>query len=126
MKLYKILAVNCQDFFGGPNKEDRISRPDVYMIAQTPSCDAFLFLSKDEQEIIPGLELCQSVPIGFDMTYCQEWGLTMNDNIVDLIIKDLRKKGYGAWEDQLATIYNKGVDGWKEKVLAIKQQFPKR
>jgi len=50
----------------------------------------------------------------------------MNDAVVDRIIKDLRQKGYGKWEDQLATIYNKGVDGWKEKVLAIKQKFPKR
>ena len=124
MKLYKILAGNMKDFFG--DEKNEIERPDVYMIAQTPSCDAFLFLSKDEQTIIPGLEICYSVPVGFDMTYCQEWGLTMNDAVVDRIIKDLRQKGYGKWEDQLATIYNKGVDGWKEKVLAVKQQFPKR
>ena len=44
MKLYKIESSNWKTFFGGPDIEDRIER-DVITIAQTPSCDAFLYLS---------------------------------------------------------------------------------
>ena len=44
MKLYKLEKSNYETFFGTP--EERIER-DVTTIAQTPSNDAFLYLSKD-------------------------------------------------------------------------------
>ena len=88
MKIYKLEASNWRTFFGGPEREDRIER-DVIRLAQTPSCDAFLFLAKDAQD---GLELLDSVPAGFDFTYCQEWGLTVDDDVVDRVIADLGKK----------------------------------
>ena len=90
MNLYKIEASNWKTFFGGPAVEDRIER-DVIRLAQTPSNDAFLLLAIDTFD---ELELLDSVPIGFDFTYCQEWGLTIDDDVVDRVIIDLRKKGY--------------------------------
>ena len=123
MKLYKLEASNWYTFFGGPEKEDRIER-DVITIAQTPSCDAFLYLSKDAQD---GLELLDSAPEGFDFTYCQEWGLTVDDDVVDRVIIDLRKKAYPSWEDQLYYIYLNGVDDWKTNIITpIKEKYPKR
>ena len=87
MKLYKIEGSNLQTFFG----EERISR-GLIRLAQTPSCDAFLFLSKEtHEEEGKLLELLNSVPLGFDFTYCQEWGLTIDDDVVDRVIKDLEK-----------------------------------
>ncbi len=86
MKLYKIEASNWETFFGTP--EERIER-DVIRIAQTPSCNAFLLLSKDTFD---ELELLDSVPTGFDFTYCQEWGLTVDKDVVDRVIADLEKK----------------------------------
>tara|TARA_R110002167_G_scaffold307155_1_gene511864 strand:+ start:18 stop:392 length:375 start_codon:yes stop_codon:yes gene_type:complete len=124
MRLYKILAENMTDFFGTP--KDRIPRPGITMIAQTQTCNAFLFLSKDEQTIVPGLEICYTVPVGFDFTYCQEWGLVINDAVVNRVIADLRKKSYGNWEDQLAEIYDNGIDSWKARILQVKQNIPKR
>ena len=92
MKLYKLEASNWDTFFGIPadklNVDQSITRNTI-RIAQTPSCDAFLFLAKDAQD---GLELLDSVPPGFDFTYCQEWGLTVDDDVVDRVIVDLRKK----------------------------------
>ena len=85
MKLYKLESSNWEAFFG--TLENRIER-DVITIAQTPSCDAFLYLSN---EIYGELELLDSVPAGFDFTYCQEWGLTVDDDVVDRVIKDLEK-----------------------------------
>ena len=119
MKLYKIQASNWETFFG--TVETPIAR-DVTIIAQTPSNDAFLLLSKDAQD---GLELQASVPDGFDFTYCQEWGLTINDAVVDRVVLDLRRKAYGTWESQLEKIYDDGIDSWKVDGAAVKAKFPK-
>ena len=121
MKLYKIEASNWETFFG--TSDDRIER-DVITIAQTPNCDAFLLLANDTFD---ELELLDSVPTGFDFTYCQEWGLTIDDDVVDRVIIDLRKKAYPSWQDQLDYIYHNGVDGWKTSIITpIKEKYPKR
>jgi len=123
MKLYKLEASNWETFFGGPERETLIQR-DVIGLAQTPNCDAFLYLSKDAQD---GLELLDSVPAGFDFTYCQEWGLTVDNDVVDRVIIDLRKKAYPSWEDQLDYIYHNSVDDWKTNIITpIKEKYPKR
>ena len=98
MKLYKLEASNWEAFFGTP--EEPIER-NVIRLAQTPSCDAFLYLSN---ETYGELELLDSVPVGFDFTYCQEWGLTVDADVIDRVIIDLRKKSYPTWQDQLDDI----------------------
>jgi hypothetical protein len=123
MKLYKIEASNFKTFFGTP--EDRIER-DVITLAQTPNNDAFLLLSKDAQD---GLELLDSVPLGFDFTYCQEWGLTIDDDVVDRVIIDLRKKAYPSSEDQWDMQYHDKKDDttiWEDTIQAVKEKYPKR
>ena len=89
MKLYKLEASNCSNFFGTPDPLGTRIERDVKIIAQTPSNDAFLLLTKDTFE---ELELLDSVPAGFDFTYCQEWGLTVDNDVVDRVITDLGKK----------------------------------
>ena len=122
MKLYKLESGNYEAFFGGPPIEDRIER-DVITIAQTPSCDAFLYLSNETYD---ELELLDSVPLGFDFTYCQEWGLTVDADVIDRVIIDLRKKSYPTWQDQLDDIYHNGIDGWKATIKTTKDKYPKR
>ena len=119
MKLYKLEASNYETFYG--TMENPIAR-DVTIIAQTPSCDAFLLLSKDTQD---SLELLSTVPAGFDFTYCQEWGLTINDAVVARVILDLRRIAYGTWESQLEKINDDGIDSWKIDQAAVKTKFPK-
>ena len=126
MKLYKILVTQNKAFFGTP--ENRIER-DVTIIAQTPSCNAFLLLSKDEQD---GLELLSTVPSGFDFTYCQEWGLTLNAAVLARTILDIRKKAYGSIESQLDLLYHdmtadKGdkTGEWYKAMKAVKTANPK-
>jgi hypothetical protein len=94
MKLYKIEASNYETFFGTP--DERIER-DVITIAQTPSCDAFLYLSNE----------------------------TVDDDVVDRVIIDLRKKAYPSWQDQLDDIYHNGIDGWKATIKTTKDKYPK-
>jgi len=123
MKLYKLEKSNFKTFFGTP--EDRIER-DVVRLAQTPSCDAFLYLAKDT---FNELELLDSVPEGFDFTYCQEWGLTIDDDVVDRVIIDLRDKAYPSWKDQLDMQYHDKKNGttiWEDMIQEIKEKYPKR
>jgi len=90
MKLYKINAVNCSDYFGTP--DDPIDRSYVTIIAQKPDCSAFLFLCKDThttQDDLEGLTLLDSIPSGYDFTYCQEWGLEVNQTKIDRVIAEL-------------------------------------
>ena len=123
MKLYKILAANYETYFG--TTDNPIDRSYITIIAQTPSCDAFLFLCKDEQDAQTGLSLLSTVPDGFDFTYCQEWGLTINDAVVDRVVLDLRRKAYGTWESQLEKINDDGIDSWKTAVATVKTSLPK-
>ena len=123
MKLYKILAEQNEAFFGTP--ENPIER-DVTIIAQTPSCNAFLLLSKDTQD---SLELLSTVPSGFDFTYCQEWGLDINDSVVDRVIIDLRIKSYKSIKEQLDMQYWDIVNNttnWKTAIDTVKTNYPKR
>ena len=123
MKLYKILAEQNKAFFGTP--ENPIER-DVTIIAQTPSCNAFLLLSKDTQD---SLELLSTVPSGFDFTYCQEWGLDINDSVVDRVIIDLRIKSYKSIKEQLDMQYWDIVNNttnWKTAIDTVKTNYPKR
>ena len=123
MKLYKILATAYKDYYG--TIDDPIDRSYTTTIAQTPSCDAFLFLCKDEQDALTGLTLLNSIPSGFDFTYCQEWGLTINDAVLARTILDMRRKAYGTWESQLEKINDDGIDSWKTDIAAVKTSLPK-
>jgi len=123
MKLYKIAAANYATYFGTP--DDPIDRSYVTIIAQTPSCDNFLFICKDAQDAQTGLTLLDAVPSGFDFTYCQEWGLTINAAVLARTILDIRRKAYGTWESQLEKINDDGIDSWKVDQAAVKTKFPK-
>jgi len=123
MKLYKLLAANYETYFG--TMDNLIDRSYITMIAQTPNYDAFLFLCKDEQDAQTGLTLLDTVPSGFIFTYCQEWGLTINDAVVARVVLDLRRKAYGTWESQLEKINDDGIDSWKTAIAAVKTSIPK-
>ena len=123
MKLYKILATAHENFYG--TIDNPIDRSYTTTIAQTSSCDAFLFLCKDAQDALTGLTLLTTVPSGFDFTYCQEWGLTINDDVVARVVLDLRRKAYGTWESQLEKINDDGIDSWKTDIASVKTSLPK-
>ena len=123
MKLYKILATACENYYG--TIESPIDRSYTTTIAQKPDCSAFLFLCKDTQTALTGLTLLSTVPSGFDFTYCQEWGLTINDDVVARVVLDLRRKAYGTWESQLEKINDDGIDSWKTDIALVKTNIRK-
>tara|TARA_R100001377_G_scaffold23967_1_gene12955 strand:+ start:954 stop:1325 length:372 start_codon:yes stop_codon:yes gene_type:complete len=123
MRLYNIAATAYSNYFG--TFDDPIDRSYVTIVAQKPDCSAFLFVCKDEQNALTGLTALNAVPSGYDFTYCQEWGLIINDAVVDRVIIDLRKKNYGTWENQLEEIYDHGIDNWKIRIAQVKTSLPK-
>ena len=129
MRLYKIKASDGYLFWGTAwGKAGKPITRDAIIIAQTPNCDAFLFLTKwnRDGDEFNYLEELDSVPSGFDFTYCQAWGLTIDDDVVDRVIIDLRKKAYPSWQDQLDDIYHNGIDAWKATIKVTKDKYPKR
>ena len=130
MRLYKILATAYENFYG--TIDDPTDRSYTTTIAQTPSCDAFLFVCKDAQDELDGLTLLDAVPSGFDFTYCQGWGLTLNAAVFARTILDIRRKAYGTLESQLDLLYHdmaadKGTKAgeWFKAVAAVKTALPK-
>ena len=130
MRLYKILATAYSNYFGTYN--DPIDRSYTTTIAQKPDCSAFLFVCKDAQDDLTGLSLESSVPSGFDFTYNQEWGLTINAAVLARTILDIRKKAYGSIESQLDLLYHdmtadKGdkTGEWYKAMKAVKTANPK-
>ena len=109
--------------FGTP--EARTPKPDVVIIGQTPDCSQFLVLSKTAYpELVPVNE----VPAGFDFTYCQQWGLTINAEVVARVIQDLRAKAYPPMADYLDGIVKNDtaqIETYRSACLAVKQAYPK-
>ena len=130
MRLYKITAAAWENFYG--THDDPIDRSYTTTIAQKPDCSAFLFICKDAQDDLDGLTLLDAVPSGFDFTYCQEWGLTINAAVLARTILDIRRKAYGTLESQLDLLYHdmdadKGdkTGEWYKAVKAVKVANPK-
>tara|TARA_R100000963_G_C4612881_1_gene82720 strand:+ start:580 stop:873 length:294 start_codon:yes stop_codon:yes gene_type:complete len=88
MKLYKIEGKNWETFFGKYQIDVPPKYTDIMAVAQTPKCDAWLLLSNTTYDD-PSLELLDTVPPGFVFTYCQEWGLEVNDAVIDRVIADI-------------------------------------
>tara|TARA_R110000824_G_scaffold311084_1_gene498296 strand:+ start:42 stop:311 length:270 start_codon:yes stop_codon:yes gene_type:complete len=86
-KLYKLEASNWEAFLGPVNNKKERS---IVAVAQAPDCSSYLFISDEvytpEEDHV---ELLSSVPEGYDMTYCQEWGLEFNQEVLDRIIADI-------------------------------------
>ena len=130
MRLYSITGAACSNYFGTP--DDRIDRSYVTMVAQKPDCSSFLFVCKDAQDDLDGLTALDEVPSGYDFTYCQEWGLTINAAVLARTILDIRRKAYGSIESQLDLLYHdmdadKGdkTGEWYKAIKAIKVANPK-
>ena len=75
-----------------------------------------------------------------DGAYIKEWNLDINkptdsqltalENECDKIERNIetnqkRILEYGTWKEQLDDIYHNGIDGWKEKIKAVNDKYPK-
>jgi len=122
MPLYSLPASNFQALFGPP--QEPIPRYDINFIAQKTDCSAFLVLSNTAY---PELEAFTSYD-GYDFTYCQAWGLTINDEVVARTILDLRKNAYPPIADYLDGVVKNDqaqMQAYVDACLAVKARYPK-
>jgi hypothetical protein len=122
MSLYHLPAKNSQSLFGTPDAPT--PKADLTIIAQTPDCSSFLVLSNTAY---PELTPFTSFD-GYDFTYCQEWGLTVNDEVVHRVWEDIRAKSYPPITDYLDAIVKQNVaqaQKYIDACLAVKDKYPK-
>ena len=122
MKLYTLPATNFESLFGSPMERKQVN--DVVIIAQTTDCSSFLVLSKTNYT---ALEPFTSYN-GFDFTYCQQWGLTINEEVVVRTISDLRKNAYPPMANYLDAIVkndNEALQTYLDACLAVKEKYTK-
>ena len=122
MKLYILPATNFESLLGSPMERKQVD--DVVIIAQTPDCSSFLVLSKTNYT---ALEPFVSYD-GFDFTYCQQWGLTINEEVVVRTISDLRKNAYPPMANYLDAIVkndNEALQTYLDACLAVKEKYTK-
>ncbi len=122
MKLYILPATNFESLFGSPMERKQVD--DVVIIAQTQDCSSFLVLSKTNYsafEPFTGYD-------GYDFTYCQQWGLTINEEVVVRTISDLRKNAYPPMANYLDAIVKNDTDALQNYLnacLAVKDKYTK-
>ena len=122
MKLYTLPATNFESLFGSPIERKQVN--DVVIVAQTQDCSSFLVLSKTNYT---ALEPFTSYN-GFDFTYCQQWGLTINEEVVVRTISDLRKNAYPPMANYLDAIVKNDTEAlqtYLDACLAVKQKYTK-
>ena len=128
MKLYKLPSSNFELLFGKPRLPGQQTEvkpvTDVLIIAQAPDCSSFLVLSKTNYE---SLEPFTSYE-GYDFTYCQEWGLTINEEVVVRTISDIRKNAYPPMANYLDAIVKNDTEAlqvYLNACLAVKEKYTK-
>ena len=123
MFLCSLAANQSSSYFGTP-QEPVVRNTAVVMIAQTPDCSSFLLLTA---ALDPLLTQHQTVPEGYDFTYCQEWGLTINDEVVQRVLQDIRRNAYPPIGDQLDALFHAGIfpAEMAAKLAEVKARFPK-
>ena len=122
MKLYILPATNFESLFGSPIERKQVN--DVVIIAQTTDCSSFLVLSKTNYT---ALEPFTSYN-GFDFTYCQQWGLTINEEVVVRTISDLRKNAYPPMANYLDAIVKNDTEALQVYLCAcitVKEKYTK-
>ena len=105
MFLCSLAANQSSSYFGTP-QEPVVRNTAVVMVAQKPDCSSFLLLTS---ALDPLLTQHQTVPEGYDFTYCQEWGLTINDEVVQRVLQDIRRNAYPPIGDQLDALFHAGI-----------------
>jgi hypothetical protein len=122
MKLYKLPSQNFELLFGKPEERKQVT--DVVIIAQTPDCSSFLVLSKTNYEAFEPFTGYDR----YDFTYCQQWGLTINEEVVVRTISDLRKNAYPPMANYLDAIVkndNEALQVYLDACLAVKDKYTK-
>lgn len=129
MFLCRVSSANLAELTGGiamPGEERNPSLINtLVMVGQSPDCKSYLILTDTEHEY---LEKQSRVPVGYDFIFRQEWGLTINEEIINRVIETLRKEAYPPTGEYLDALV-KGDLAQEENYLnmckAVKDKYSK-
>lgn len=114
MKLYTYLASDNNLIFGEMNLFDNVEpfvpNINVTVVGQKPDYSEYLVLTDDVHELLTPYSGDYS---DWDFVYKQEWGLTINDDVIERVVKELRTK---ALNNIVVTVGDKTFDG-NEKAI---------
>ena len=105
-----------------PAKYDNLQ---VIMIGQKPDCSGYLLLT---DRVVTEFKKKTSVPEGYDFIFRQEWGLTINEEIIHRVISTLRAEAYPPMADYLdAKVKGDAVaeQAYLDACLTVKAKYPK-
>ena len=117
------MAQNWQTLFGTP--DNPINREDIVLIGKTPDDSEWLVLSVNPDDALTAFDGDYS---RFVFTYCQQWGLTINDAVVQRAWEDLRAKAYPVpfdYVDGIVKADQAQQDAYIAACLAVKAKYPK-
>lgn len=123
MRLYRLLAQNWQALFGSP--EAPTTKDDIILIGQAPDCSEWLVLSANPDDALTSFDGDYS---RYDFIYRQEWGLTINQEVVQRAWADTRAKAYPIPFDYVDGIVKGDINQQEEYIqacLAVKAKYPK-
>lgn len=95
------------------------------MIGQKPDCSGYLLFT---DLVVEEFTQQTSVPEGYDFIFRQEWGLTINEEILHRVINTLRAESYPPMADYLDAKVKGDTAQEAEyiaKCQAVKVKYPK-
>jgi hypothetical protein len=129
--LCTVEATDLATVFGGRSFDPEELTPPKYenlhtiMIGQKPDCSGFLLFS---DQVVEEFTEQSSVPEGYDFIFRQEWGLTINEEILHRVISTLRAEAYPPMADYLDAKVKGDAEQEAEyiaKCQAVKVKYPK-
>jgi hypothetical protein len=129
--LCTVEATDLSTVFGKPGFASEEPTPPKYenlqtiMLGQKSDCSGYLLFSN---QVVQEFTQQFSVPNGYDFIFRQEWGLTINEEILHRVISTLRSEAYPPMADYLdAKVKNDTAqeEEYIAKCLAVKAKYPK-
>jgi hypothetical protein len=105
MKLCKYVASNHATLFGTPSNP--IQRSDIVIIGRLPDDSEFLVLTTATDPALVEVQLSQVT--NFIFTYCQAWGLQVDQQRVNMTLEDIKAKRFAEIDAKRDEQLNAGV-----------------
>lgn len=129
--LCSVKSTDLSTVFGSSDLPDRVNHPakydnlNVILIGQKPDGSSNLLLS---DRVVDEFTKHNSVPQGYDFIFRQEWGLTINEEILHRVISTLREEAYPPMSDYLDAKVKgdaQAEQAYLDACRAVKAKYPK-
>jgi hypothetical protein len=131
--LCSITSSDLQNIMGNSNFPNEHIQPkyenlSFIMIGQKIENSAAVGYLILTETLVPEFTKHNSVPEGYEFTFKQEWGLTINEDMIHKTIETLRKESYPPMSDYIDAIVKNDENqknDYLNKCLVVKTKYPK-